>query len=89
MGTLNPLDSEVRLPGFSQPISQRCFVDSSGGFLEEGDSGAWMINMEGKAGALIFACNGLQQAYGTDMSVIFSDIEEQLNCKVEFPDVGI
>jgi hypothetical protein len=87
IGTVNALTSAIKLPGFPCEIYQKCFVENSEVFLNKGDSGAWILSMNGRLGAQIFASNGLQQAYGTDISTIFQDIETRLNCRVCLLDV--
>src|SRR4051794_6268343 len=86
LGTLNAFDSFIKLPHFSSDVRQMCFVGGTSNFLERGDSGSWMLSTDGKLGALTFASNDLQQAYGTDIDKILWDIGQRLNCSVELPE---
>lgn len=89
-GHFSHLQSEVKLPDSPHKTTEKVSIATGShgnGFGTKGDSGAWVLDREGRLGGLLIAGNPqIGLVYVTPIGVVFADIEARLGCKVKVAD---
>lgn len=89
-GRFSHIQSEVKLPDSPHKTTEKVFIATGSHgkcFGTNGDSGAWVLDKDGKLGGLLIAGNPqMGLVYVTPIGVVFADIEARLSCKVKIAD---
>ncbi|KAI9765037.1 MAG: hypothetical protein M1840_007862 [Geoglossum simile] len=92
-GTFSSIQSHVNLPDSDGPSTEWCFVGRDGReFGNRGDSGAFVLSRDGDLGGIIIGGSddgpgGFVLTYVTPIAEVLNDIENQLGCSVDLPEV--